>query len=164
MIAAPAAPPFAFGSQRADATDDKVGARTRNGSKRQRRAPSASSAPSQPKLVQWAKEPLQYYEGSTLVLSCSLAISQPPAAPALKFAWFKQGKPLGSSAAAAGNQQGAAHNQPLGRLSIETLADYSFLRLAELRSTDSGSYTCVASNSFGQEDRTSTQVIVNGNV
>lgn len=102
-----------------------------------------------PKLVQWSKEPLQYYEGSTLVLSCSLSQSGGEQ-PQLKFAWFRNGKPL------AGTTQ-----SQLQRLSIETLADYSFLRLADLRPSDLGAYTCVASNSLGQEDRTSTQVIVN---
>lgn len=106
-----------------------------------------------PKLVQWAKEAVQYYEGSTLVLSCSLATSVSPAGNPVKFAWFKQGKPLTGPA--------ANNNNLSGRLSVEFLADYSFLRLSQLRSGDSGAYTCVASNSQGQEDRTTAQVIVN---
>jgi len=114
-----------------------------------------AGATTAPKLVQWAKEAVQYYEGSTLVLSCSLAMSLGGGAP-LKFAWFRQGKPLAQVGAA-----GSRH--PLaGRLSIETLADYSFLRLTELRAADSGAYTCAASNAYGQEDRTTTQVMVNG--
>lgn len=102
---------------------------------------------SAPKLIQWAKEAVQYYEGSTLVLSCSLANNGGQLG--LKFAWFKQGKQLASS-------------QLNQRLNIETLSDYSFLRLNDLRSADSGLYTCLVSNQFGQEDRTSTQVLVNG--
>lgn len=115
--------------------------------------PRRSPAQMAPKLVQWSKEAVQYYEGSTLVLSCSLAMSLPNAGP-LKFSWFKQGKPLAGALATSSNSQ--------RQLSIETLADYSFLRLADLRATDSGAYTCAVSNSFGQEDRTTTQVIVNG--
>lgn len=113
-----------------------------------------------PKLVQWAREPVQYYEGSTLILSCSLATSLAPGA-ALKFAWFKQGRPLltAPSAAAASS---AVSNSLSGRVSVETLADYSILRLAQLRPSDSGAYTCVASNSQGQEDRTTAQIVVNG--
>lgn len=114
---------------------------------------SPSSLANSPKLVQWAREAVQYYEGSTLVLSCSLAMSNAQGNP-LKFIWFKQAKQLSSS-----NNNLFSNNN---RLSIETLADYSFLRVADLRSSDSGAYTCVASNSFGQEDRTTTQVIVNG--
>lgn len=131
-------------------------------------APNAAA----PKLVQWAKEAVQYYEGSKLFLSCSLALQQPDGAPPLKFAWFKQGKPLTTvlnsplNAPSGGNrlnsQQDYYNNNNNNRLSIETLPDYSLLKLQHLRSTDSGAYTCVASNSYGQEDRTTSQVIVNG--
>lgn len=113
-----------------------------------RQARSASP----PKLVQWSKEAVHYYEGSTLVLSCSLAISAPTGSGPLRFSWFKQGKPLGGSQTSQQNQ----------RLSIETLPDYSFLRLNDLRSTDSGAYTCAVTNSLGLEDRTTSQVVVNG--
>lgn len=106
-----------------------------------------SSNQAAPKLVQWAKEAIQYYEGSTLVLSCSLAASS-QADSALRFSWMRQGKPLSG-----GSDQ---------RLSIESRADYSFLRLASLRPQDSGTYSCSATNSMGLEDRTSTQVLVNG--
>lgn len=107
-----------------------------------------------PKLIQWAKEPIRYYEGSTLVLSCSLAISQPSGSAPLKFTWFKQSKPLiGLS-----NTLGPSNH----RLSVENLPDYSFLRLTDLRASDSGAYSCAASNSLGQEDRTTAQVLVNG--
>lgn len=109
--------------------------------------------PPPPKLVQWSKEPVQYYEGSTLVLSCSSASASSANAP-LRFNWLKSGKSLMQATGSAGN----THE----RLSIETLAEYSFLRLASLRPSDGGQYTCVASNSLGQEDRTSAQVIVNG--
>lgn len=118
----------------------------------QRREFRRRSLPTSPKLVQWAKEAVQYYEGSTLVLSCSLAMAPQSLAGPLKFSWFKQGKPLGGSP--------SSRQQP-GRLSIETLSDYSFLRIAELQPADSGAYTCAVANSFNQEDRTSTQVIVN---
>lgn len=102
------------------------------------------------RLVQWSKEAVQYYEGSTLVLSCSLAVSVPATGGPLKFTWFKANKALQT-------------NMATGRqLSIETLPDYSFLRLSDLRPSDSGAYSCQVSNSLGQEDRTSTQVIVNG--
>lgn len=121
---------------------------------------SPSSLASTPKLVQWAREAVQYYEGSTLVLSCSLAMSNAQGNP-LKFTWFKQGKQLSSSNNNLFSNNISSNNNN-NRLSIETLADYSFLRLADLRSSDSGAYTCVASNSFGQEDRTTAQVIVNG--
>lgn len=86
------------------------------------------------------------------MLSCSLATSAPSANNPVKFAWFKQGKPLSVSSATTSHQ----------RLSVETLADYSFLRLSQLKSSDSGAYTCVASNAHNQEDRSTAQVIVNG--
>lgn len=114
----------------------------------------ANNLVSPPKLVQWSKEAVQYYEGSTLVLSCSLSYSGGEQGQ-LKFSWFKQGKLLTT-----GSNTGRL-DQP-ARLSIETLADYSFLRLADLRPGDSGAYTCAVSNSLNQEDRTTTQVIVNG--
>lgn len=110
---------------------------------------NAISQQQAPRLIQWAKEAVQYFEGSTLVLSCSLANN---GASGLRFAWFRQGKQL----------QAAAKGQDSTRLSIESLPDYSFLRLTDLRSTDSGQYTCLVSNSLNQEDRTSTQVMVNG--
>lgn len=119
------------------------------------RAAPVAPAATQPKLVQWSKEPLQYYEGSTLVLSCSSASASAANAP-LKFTWLKSAKAL--MQAATGNAAANTHE----RLSIETLAEYSFLRLASLRPSDAGQYTCVASNALGQEDRTSVQVIVNG--
>jgi hypothetical protein len=109
-----------------------------------------------PKLIQWSKEAVHYYEGSTLVLSCSLSYSGGESGQ-LKFSWFKQGKLLASSSPMGGR----GIEQP-SRLSIETLADYSFLRLADLRPGDSGAYSCVVSNSLNQEDRTTTQVVVNG--
>lgn len=113
---------------------------------------TASGHQQAPKLVQWSKEPIRYYEGSTLVLSCSVAISQSAGSTPLKFSWLKQSKPLMASSLST-----ASH-----RLSIETLSDYSFLRLADLRASDSGAYTCSVANSLGQEDRTTAQVIVNG--
>lgn len=122
------------------------------------RAAPVAPAATQPKLVQWSKEPLQYYEGSTLVLSCSSASASAANAP-LKFTWLKSAKAL--MQAATGNAASAAANTH-ERLSIETLAEYSFLRLASLQPSDAGQYTCVASNALGQEDRTSVQVIVNG--
>lgn len=135
--------------------------------RRPRSQVSPSSLAGPPKLVQWAKEAVQYYEGSTLVLSCSLAMSIAQGNP-LKFTWFKQGKQLSSSSSNNNNNNNLFSNTNSNiinnnnRLSIETLADYSFLRLADLRFSDSGAYTCAASNSYGQEDRTTTQVIVNG--
>lgn len=85
------------------------------------------------------------------MLSCSLA-SAPSQAP--RFAWFKQSKPL------SGPQAGSAASQLGARLSIETLAEYSILRLADLRPSDSAVYTCAASGKLGHEDRTSSQVQV----
>lgn len=111
-----------------------------------------------PKLVQFAKDQLmRYYEGSTLILSCSLAITQMPGSGPLKFTWFKQQQQQ--------QQLQSSLSKPLSpnqRLSIETLNDYSLLKLTDLRASDSGQYTCSASNSNGQEDRTTAQVIVNG--
>lgn len=120
--------------------------------------PLNGGLPNAPKLVQWSREAVQYYEGSTLVLSCSSAIAHRDSggpAGSLKFHWYKAS---GSS----GGQRplGVGAREP--RLAIETLSDYSFLRLSDLRPSDSGLYTCAASNSLGQEDRTSTQVVVNG--
>lgn len=119
--------------------------------------PPALQQQQAPKLVQWSKEAVQYYEDSTLVLSCSSAVS---AAGPLRFTWLKSGKPVAQQVAAAAAAADRHNNND--RLSIETLAEYSFLRLANLRPTDSGQYTCVASNVFGQEDRTSAQIVVNG--
>lgn len=101
--------------------------------------------------MQWPREPVLYHEGSTLVLSCSLANA--PAGP-LKFSWFKQNRALN------GAQAGALASQLAGRLSVETPADYSILRLADLRPSDSGLYACAVTNQMGQEDRTNSQVQV----
>lgn len=79
------------------------------------------------------------------MLSCSVSISQQAAEP-LKFAWSKGSRPLISAP----------------RLSIETLPDYSLLRLVDLKASDSGHYTCAASDAHNQEDKTTAQVTVNG--
>lgn len=121
------------------------------GVRARRRHAQAGAGSDEPRLVQWPREPVTYHEGSTLVLSCSLA-SAPSQAP--RFAWFKQSKPLN------GPQAGAAASQLGSRLSIESLADYSILRLADLRPSDSAVYTCAASGQQGHEDRTSSQVQV----
>lgn len=134
-----------------------------NNSQQQRQFDSGSSSlmMGAPKLIQWSKEAVQYYEGSTLVLSCSLSYSGANQAAPLKFSWFKSGKLLYAAATGSSSSSGSRADQQQ-RLSIESLADYSFLRLADLRPSDSGAYTCLVSNALNQEDRTTTQVLVNG--
>ena len=110
-------------------------------------------------MVQFSKEAVHYFEGSALVLTCSLASGGAAVGQqALKFHWLRAGKPLSASAGPPNQQAAAAQS----RLSIETLADYSLLRLADLRNSDSGAYTCAVSDSLGHEDKTTAQVIVNG--
>ena len=143
------------------------------GRRAKRQAALLASQPA-PKLVQWSREPVHYYEASTLVLSCSLAMARRDTgsgANSVKFHWSRTafgGGGGGANGQHSGGAGGGLRQQTLSvgsrepRLSIETLQDYSFLRLSELRPSDSGVYTCAASDQLGQEDRTSAQVMVNG--
>lgn len=104
-----------------------------------------------PRVVPLATPAGGYSENASVTLLCALSAGHHDS---LTFDWFKDGATVDAS-------NSPSQVDPSNAVKIDLNSDHSLLRIARVKLSHAGQYTCVARNQFGQ-DSSSSSLVVNG--